>query len=90
MIHDAVYVAVAVLLTAAATGFLYRMLRGPSLADRIVGYDGFLSVVVIAILAHAASSGSAAMLPVVLVLSLLAFSGTALFGRFIESGDDRG
>ena len=28
------------------------------------------------------------MLPVVLVLTLLGFSGTALLGRFIEAGDD--
>lgn len=88
LIGQAVTITSAVVLTAAAAGFLYRILRGPSFADRIVGYDGFLSVVVVAILAHATATRSADMLPVVLVLSLLAFSGTALFGRFIESGDD--
>lgn len=81
--------AIAALLSAAAGGFLFRMLRGPSLADRIVGFDGFLSVLVVAVLTHASTTGTSDMLPVVVVLSLLAFSGTALFGRFIESGDDR-
>lgn len=86
---NAVITLIAVVLSMAAGGFLFRMLRGPSLADRIVGFDGFLSIVVIAILTHASQTGTTDMLPVVLVLSLLAFSGTALFGRFIESGDDR-
>jgi multicomponent Na+:H+ antiporter subunit F len=85
---NALVVVTATLLTAAAAGFLYRMLRGPSLADRIVGFDGFVSVVVIGILAHATHTRTTDMLPVVVVLSLLAFSGTALFGRFIEAGDD--
>lgn len=72
----------------ATLGFAYRLLRGPGLAERIVGFDGMLAVLVIGILANAVRTGSEAMLPVVLVLSLLAFSGTALLGRFIESGDD--
>jgi multicomponent Na+:H+ antiporter subunit F len=72
----------------AALGFAYRLLRGPRLADRIIGFDGMLSVLVIGILANAVRTDSEAMLPVVLVLTLLAFSGTALLGRFIEAGDD--
>lgn len=88
--NDVVAIAIAVLLAAAAGGFLYRLLRGPSLADRIVGFDGILSVLVVGILAHASHTGTTVMLPVVLVLSLLAFSGTALFGRFIKMGGDHG
>lgn len=79
--------ATAIVLSAATAGFLYRLVRGPTLADRVIGFDGFLSVLVIGILADAVHSGRAAMLPVVLVLALLAFSSTALLGRFIEAGD---
>jgi multicomponent Na+:H+ antiporter subunit F len=80
-----------VALTLAAAGFMYRLLRGPTIADRIVGFDGTLAVLVIGILADAVHRGSAVMLPVVLVLTLLAFSSTALLGRFLEAGenDDR-
>jgi multicomponent Na+:H+ antiporter subunit F len=78
-----------VVLTITAAGFLYRMLVGPGLANRIVGFDGFVSVIVIGVLAHAAHTRSTDTLPVVVVLALLAFSGTALCGRFIESSDDR-
>jgi multicomponent Na+:H+ antiporter subunit F len=71
----------------AALGFLYRLLRGPSLADRVVGFDGIVAVLVIGIVADAVRTGSAAMLPIVVVLALLGFSSTALVGRFIEAGD---
>lgn len=81
-------VATGVMLVLAAAGFMYRLLRGPSLADRIIGFDGFLAVLVIGILADAVRRDSGVMLPVVLVLTLLAFSSTALLGRFIEAGDD--
>lgn len=84
---EVVYVT-GVVLTMAAAGFLYRMLVGPGLANRIVGFDGFVSVIVIGVLAHAAHTQTTYNLPVVVVLALLAFSGTALCGRFIESGDD--
>jgi len=80
--------ATAIALVLAAAGFMYRLLRGPSLADRIIGFDGFVAVLLIGILADAVRRDSAVMLPVVLVLALLAFSGTALLGRFIEAGDD--
>jgi len=82
------FVVISAALTLAALGFVYRLLRGPDLANRIIGFDGLLSVLVIGILSNAVRTGSEAMLPVVLVLSLLGFSGTALLGRFIEAGDD--
>lgn len=74
------------LLVLAGTGFAYRLLRGPSLADRIVGFDGLLAVLVIAILADAVRTASSAMLPIVVLLALLAFASTALLGRYIEAG----
>ena len=39
-----------VMLTIGAAGFVYRLLRGPSLPDRVVGLDGLLSVIVIGII----------------------------------------
>ena len=87
--NDTAAAVIAILLSVAASGFLFRMLRGPSLADRVVGFDGILSILVIGILAHASHTGTTDMLPVTVVLSLLAFSGTALFGRLIKAGARR-
>ena len=88
--NDTVGIVIAVLLSLAAAGFLYRMLRGPTLADRVVGFDGILSVLVVGILAHASHTGHTGMLSVVVVVSLLAFSGTAVWGRLITAGARRG
>jgi multicomponent Na+:H+ antiporter subunit F len=75
------------ILGVAALGFLYRLLRGPSLADRVVGFDGVVTVLVITIVADSVRTGSADMLPIVVLLAVLGFSSTALVGRYIEAGD---
>lgn len=74
----------AVLLTVAAAAFLFRVLRGPSIPDRVVALDGVLSVVVSGILVGAVSAGSSITLSTVLVVSLVGFVGTVALGRFIE------
>ena len=73
-----------VLLAIAATGFMYRLLRGPSLPDRVVGLDGLQSVVVIAIIVLAARADSGITIETVLVAVLVGFVGTTALSRFIE------
>ena len=77
-------VASVVFLTVAAAAFLYRVLRGPSIPDRVVSLDGMLSVVVSGIIVGAVSAGSPITLSTVLVVSLVGFVGTVALGRFIE------
>jgi len=63
----------------------WRVLRGPSLADRVVGLE-LLTTVGIAIAACAALlADQAALLDVSLVLSLVAFLGTLAYARVLES-----
>ena len=71
-------------LTVAAAAFLYRVLRGPSIPDRVVALDGMLSVVVSGIIVGAGSAGSPITLSTVLVVSLVGFVGTVALGRFVE------
>jgi multisubunit Na+/H+ antiporter MnhF subunit len=74
-----------VLLSIGAFGFLYRVLRGPSLPDRVVGLDGLLTVVVIGIIVGAARSASGAItIETVLVAVFVGFVGTTALARFIE------
>lgn len=63
---------------------LVRLLRGTSLADRIVALDTMLVVVVCGIAIGAVRSGSGLFLNVMVVAALLGFTGTALVARFIE------
>lgn len=71
-------------LAVGAGGFLYRLLFGPSLPDRVVGLDGLQSIVVIAIIVVAARTDSAATLETVLVAVLVGFVATTALSRFIE------
>jgi len=77
-----------VLLFVGAGCFMYRLLRGPSLADRVVGLDGIQSVVVIAIIVAAARTGSGITTETVLVAVLVGFVGTVALSRFIERRGD--
>ena len=73
-----------VVLALAAVGFGYRLLAGPSLADRVIGIDGLLVVGVSAIAVRAMQTGEGAFLPVAVVATLVGFVGTAVVARFIE------
>lgn len=76
---------VAIVLLAIAAGcFLYRVLRGPSIPDRVVALDGVLSVVVSGIIVAGAQANSDITLATVLVVSLVGFVGTVALGRFVE------
>ena len=77
-------VAALLLLTLALAAFLYRVLRGPSIPDRVVALDGVLSVVVSGIIVAAARADSGITLSTVLVVSLVGFVGTVALGRFVE------
>ncbi len=62
----------------------YRLLRGPSLPDRVVALD-FLSLIGISVTAvYAIATNVSLMLDVALVIALLSFLGTVAFAYYIE------
>lgn len=71
-------------LTLAGALFLIRVLRGPTLADRVIALDALLVTVVSGIGALVALTRRAAFLDVLVVASLVAFAGTVSVARFIE------
>jgi len=63
---------------------LYRLIRGPQNADRIIALD-LLSILLVALVAlYAVFSADAVYLDIVIVYALVAFLGTVAFARFIE------
>ncbi|MDP2290984.1 MAG: monovalent cation/H+ antiporter complex subunit F [Actinomycetota bacterium] len=72
-------------LSLAAVLFMYRLLIGPTLADRVNALNGMLIAGTCAIAAHAADTGRGAFLPILVVITLVGFVGTAMVARFIES-----
>jgi multicomponent Na+:H+ antiporter subunit F len=76
------------LLGASVLLVLFRLVRGPDLANRVVALD-LLSVLGVGIAAAAAVvSGDAVYLDVALILALVAFVSTVAFARFAEQGGD--
>lgn len=72
------------ILAGAAGLCVLRLARGSSLPDRIVALDTLLVVIVCGLAVHAVRTGSGEFLDVLVVASLLGFTGTALVARFIE------
>lgn len=79
----ATYVAIVVLVASVGAAAV-RVLRGPSLPDRVLALDmiGLLSVSFIAVVAIA--SHQAVLLDAAIALALVSFLGTVAFARFIE------
>ncbi|RJE83288.1 Na(+)/H(+) antiporter subunit F1 [Paenibacillus sp. 1011MAR3C5] len=84
-----------ILLSLAIIGALYRLLKGPSIPDRIAALDtiGILLLATIAVLGILLRT--TAYFDIILLLGILTFIGTTAFARYIErgvvleSGDDR-
>ena len=72
-----------VLLVATAL-FLVRLLRGPSLADRVVGIDGMIVCGICLLVVQAMDTGDGAFLPTAVVLALVSFISTSVIARYIE------
>lgn len=77
-----VAVVVTVLLAAGAALTMVRIVRGPSILDRIVATDVMLAIVVVAIACLAALRRDATALPILAVLSILGFTGSVSVARF--------
>lgn len=71
-------------LALAAGMCVVRLVRGPSVPDRIVALDALLFVVVAGIAVGAAATGDGDFLAVLVAVSLLGFVGTVTVARFVE------
>lgn len=73
-----------VVLSVAAGLFMYRLLRGPTAADRIIALDGVLATVMGGILVSAANRESTLAVVAVLLVALVGFIATGVLARFVE------
>lgn len=78
-----------VMLGLAAALTLVRLLRGPSLADRMVALDALLFTGAGAIGVYVVRTGITVFAPVIVVIALVAFVGTAVVARSIEGDGSR-
>jgi multisubunit Na+/H+ antiporter MnhF subunit len=73
-----------VVLALAAGCFAYRMINGPSLADRVLALNGLVLAGMGAIATHAAHTANGAFLPALVALALVGPIGNGMIARFIE------
>jgi multicomponent Na+:H+ antiporter subunit F len=62
---------------------LVRLGRGPSLLDRVVATDTLLVIVAAGLAVHAALDRDPTVVPVLVVVSLLAFVGSVSVARYV-------
>lgn len=63
---------------------LIRLLRGPSLPDRVVALDSMSYLALSLMVAYAMYSGQAVLLDPAIALALIAFLSTVAFAKYIE------
>ena len=62
----------------------YRLVRGPSLPDRVISLDLIGSIAIGIIALYSIASGSREMLSVAVVMALILFLGTAAFATYLH------
>jgi multicomponent Na+:H+ antiporter subunit F len=72
------------MLALAAVLTFIRLVRGPTLPDRVIAIDliGVLTICLLVVVA--ASTSQQAFLDVAMVLALISFVGTVAYARFVE------
>ena len=77
----------AIVLTMLALGAVFtfiRLVRGPSLPDRVISIDLLGILVVCVLVVVAGDSGQQAFLDVAMVIALISFVGTVAYARYLE------
>ncbi|MFC7326576.1 monovalent cation/H+ antiporter complex subunit F [Marinactinospora rubrisoli] len=80
----AIWIAVEVLLGAAALLSMARLVMGPSILDRALSVDVVLAATIAGVGTFAAFHRDPTLLPVLLVVSLLGFVGSVSVARFVS------
>lgn len=73
-----------VILGLAAAGFVFRLLVGPTLVDRIIGLNGLVLVGMGALVAHAVITRTGSFLPTLVAVAVVGPISTAMVARYIE------
>ena len=66
-----------------------RLVRGPSLPDRVVALDLMATLVIGIVAAYAVATDQSAYLDVAITLALIAFLGTVAFAFYVQRGEGK-
>ncbi|EMY32530.1 hypothetical protein D477_019688 [Arthrobacter crystallopoietes BAB-32] len=82
-IMDVVLVIVVAILSIAAAVAIFRVVKGPSILDRVMGIDVLLAIVCAGIIADMAVRKHQDNLTLVVIISLVGFIGSVAVARFV-------
>src|SRR5699024_12830773 len=67
-------------------GLLYRILKGPSLPDRLIMLDAFTVTLISVTALLSVLFGTEYFMEIILLIAIISFIGTIAFAKFIEKG----
>lgn len=82
-----VYLAVGVLLTVTAALAVVRIVRGPSILDRIIASDMLMSTLILVLGTEMVMNGHTRTVPIMLVLAATAVFGSIAVARYVSKQD---
>ena len=85
LLSKGLIVTIALLLTALILAFI-RLIKGPTLPDRIVALDLIATVIMGFIAIYAIGTNKPVYLDVSIAIALTSFIGTVAFARYLERG----
>ncbi len=85
-----VVIVVAVLLSLAALGTIYRIAKGPSLLDRVIAADVLLAIFGAALATEMALNQHTGNMALLVVLTVIGFVGSVTVARFVAHRKEDG
>ena len=76
-----------ILISLSMLAFIYRLIVGPSIPDRVVALDSLGVALICMIGLFSILVGTSFFLEIILLLAILAFIGTVAFSKFLEKGE---
>jgi len=81
------FLIVGIMFTAAAFMALYRIVRGPSILDRMIASDVLMTTIILVVGAEMVYNGHTRSIPFMLVLSAIAIFATVSVARYVSRQD---
>ena len=76
-----------ILISLAMVMFLFRLIKGPTVPDRVVALDAMGIALISMIGLISILTDTRFFLDIILLLAILAFIGTVAFSKFLEKGE---
>ncbi|MEK4759010.1 Na(+)/H(+) antiporter subunit F1 [Viridibacillus sp. FSL E2-0187] len=79
--------AIIVIVTLSLIGLVYRLVKGPSVPDRVIALDSIGVSIISLVGLFSIFIKTSFYLDIILLLAILSFIGTVAFSKFIEKGE---